>query len=306
MAKVIKPNKLELLSCSVSESDSVDGVLWDASTSYAKDQKVRYEHVSYESLSGSNKGNKPSETWSGTEAKWKKIGATMPWRMLDDFVETSTAAPEGQKLTFTVPFVRANAFCLLNLQGASVKVTVIGDGDEVDFEETYEIIKDIEGFSLYSYDYDLIESIDSLVNTEIPISVYGKLLVEIDPGGPGSVASVGHVIAGRARTLGMSKYDAEVGITDYSKKETDEFGVTTFVRRSYAKVASLELYLHPSQSDFVAANLQELRATPSLWIGDNVDNGYTALTIYGWVEDWRSVYTGPNEQQISVDIQGLI
>lgn len=306
MAKVIKPNKLELLACSVSESDSVDGVLWDAYTSYAKDQKVRYEHVVYQSLAGSNKGNKPSETWSGTEAKWKKIGATAPWRMLDDFVETSTAAPEGQKLTFTVPFARANSFCLLNLQGASVKVTVIGDGDEVDFEKTYEIIRDIEGFSLYSYAYDFIESIDSLVNTEIPISIYGKLLVEIDPGGPSSVASVGHVIAGRARTLGMSKYDAEVGITDYSKKETDEFGVTTFVRRSYAKVASLELYLHPSQSDFVAATLQELRATPSLWIGDNVDNGYTALTIYGWVEDWRSVYTGPNEQQISVDIQGLI
>ena len=304
--KVIKPNTLELLGCSVAESDDVDGVAWDEATTYSQGQKVRHEHVSYESLADSNKGNKPSETWSGTEAKWKKLGATLPWRMLDDFVETSTAAPEGQKLTFSVPFSRANAFCLLNLQGASVKVTVLGDGDVVDFEETYEIIKDIDGFSLYSYDYDLIESIDSLVNTEIPISIYGKLSVEIDPGGPGSVASVGHVIAGRARTLGQTLYDVEVGITDYSKKETDPFGVTTFVRRSYAKRASLELYLHPSQSDFVAATLQELRATPSLWIGDNVDNGYTALTIYGWVEDWRSVYTGPNEQQLSVDIQGLI
>ena len=306
MAKVIKPNKLELLACSVPESDDVDGVTWDEAATYSQGQKVRYEHVSYESLSGNNKGNKPSETWSGTEAKWKKIGATAPWRMLDDFVETSTVGPEGQKLTFTVPFARANAFCLLNLQGASVKVTVLGDGDVVDFEETYETIKDIEDISLYSYAYDLIDSVDSLVNTEIPISAYGKLLVEIDPGRLNSVASVGHVIVGRVRTLGMSKYDAEVGITDYSKKETDEFGVTTFVRRSYAKVANLNLYLHPSKSDSVAATLQELRASPALWIGDNVDNGYLALTIYGWVEDWRSVYTGPNEQQFSVDIQGLI
>ena len=74
MAKVIKPNKLELLACSVSESDSVDGVLWDASTSYAKDQKVRYEHVVYQSLAGSNKGNKPSETWSGIDAS-----SPRPW-----------------------------------------------------------------------------------------------------------------------------------------------------------------------------------------------------------------------------------
>ena len=306
MAKVIKPNKLEILECSIAESDDVDGVAWNVSTSYSQGQKVRYEHVSYESLADTNKGNKPSETWSGTEAKWKKIGATMPWRMLDDFVETKTSGPEGQPLTFTVPFSRANAFCLVNLQGSSVKVKVIGDGGEVDYEGTYEIIKDIEGFSLYAYNYDLIESVDSIANTDVPISIYGTLSVEIDPGGSGSVAGVGHVIAGRARTLGRTLYDAEVGITDYSRKETDEFGVTTFVRRSYAKRASLELYLHPSQSDFVAATLQELRATPSLWIGDNVDNGYTALTIYGWVEDWRSVYSGPNEQQLSVDIQGLI
>lgn len=304
--KVIKPNTLELLECSVAESDDTDGVAWDETATYSQGQKVRYEHVSYESLAGSNKGNIPSKTWSGTNAKWKKIGATFPWLMLDDFVETMTTAPEGEKLTFTVPFSRANAFCLVNLQGSSVKVKVVGDGGEVDYEGTYEIIKDIEGFSLYAYNYDRIESVDSIANTDVPISIYGTLSVEIDPGGSGSVAGVGHVIAGRARTLGQTLYDAEVGITDYSRKETNEFGVTSFVRRSFAKRASLELYLHPSQSDFVAATLQELRATPSLWIGDNVDNGYTALTIYGWVEDWRSVYSGPNEQQLSVDIQGLI
>ena len=34
--KVIIPNKLELLSCSVAEGDEVDGALWEASTAYAK------------------------------------------------------------------------------------------------------------------------------------------------------------------------------------------------------------------------------------------------------------------------------
>lgn len=305
MAKVIKPNKLEILECSVAESDDIDGVAWNASTSYSQGQKVRYEHVSYESLADANKGNKPAETWSGTEAKWKKIGATMPWRMLDDFVETKTSGPEGQPLTFTVPFSRATAFALLNLEGATVHVTVADDDEGVFFEETYQVVKDINGFSLFSYNFDEMEAVDTILSTEIPMPISGKMSVEIDPGG-GFVASVGHVIVGRARDLGYTKYEAEVGITDYSKKETDDFGVTSFVRRSYAKVASLEIYLHPNQSDFVAKVLQDLRATPALWIGDNTDSGYTSLTIFGWVEDWRSVYSGPNEQQISVDVQGLI
>lgn len=305
MAKVIKPNKLEILECSVAESDDVDGVTWNASSTYSQGQKVRYEHVSYESLADSNKGNKPSETWSGTEAKWKKIGATMPWRMLDDFVETKTSGPEGQPLTFTVPFSRATAFALLNLEGDTVHVTVTDDDEGVFFEQTYSIVKDIGDFSLYSYNFDEIEAVDTLLATDIPMPISGTLAVEIDPGS-GFTASVGHVIVGRDRFLGSTLYDVEVGITDYSKKETDTFGVTTFVRRSYAKRASLELYLHPRQSDFVASTLQDLRATPAVWIGDNTDSGYTSLTIFGWVEDWRSVYSGPNEQQLSVDVQGLI
>lgn len=303
--KVIKPNALELLECSVAESDDVDGVAWGETSTYSQGQKVRYEHVSYESLADSNKGNKPSETWSGTDAKWKKIGATMPWRMLDDFVETQTEGEEGQPLTFTVPFSRATAFALLNIEGATVHVTVVDDDEGVFFERTYQVVKDIGDFSLYAYNFDEIEAIDALLATDIPMPISGTLAVEIDPGS-GATASVGHVIVGRARDIGKTKYDAEVGITDYSKKSIDDFGVTSFVKRSYAKVASFELYLHPTQSDFVASVLQELRATPALWIGDNTDTGYTALTIFGWIEDWRSVYTGPNEQQLSVDIQGLI
>lgn len=303
--KVIKPNTLELLECSVAESDDVDGVAWDETTTYSQGQKVRYEHVSYESLADSNKGNIPSETWSGTSAKWKRLGATLPWRMLDDFVETQTVGQEGESLTFTVPFSRATAFGLLNLTGATVHVTVTDDDEGVFFDKTYSIVKDIDDFSLYSYNFDEIQSVDTLLATGIPMPISGTLAVEIDPGS-GATASVGHVIVGRDRSLGGTLYDAEVSITDYSRKEADEFGVTTFVRRSYAKRASLELYLHPRQSDFVAATLQDLRATPAVWIGDNTDSGYTALTIFGWVEDWRSVYSGPNEQQLSVDVQGLI
>lgn len=305
MAKVIKPNALELLECSIAENDNVDGVAWNASTSYSQGQKVRYEHVSYESLADSNKGNTPSETWSGTEAKWKKISATMPWRMLDDFVETQTIGFEGQKLSFKVPFCRATAFALLNLTGAVVSITVTDDDEGTFFEHTYQISKDIDDLSLFYYNFDEIQAVDTILATQIPMPISGTLAVEIDPG-QGFTASVGHVIVGRDRSIGATLYDAEVGITDYSRKSTDEFGATSFVRRSYAKRANLELYVHPAQSDFVAQVLQDLRATPAVWIGDNTDSGYTSLTIFGWVEDWRSVYSGPNEQQLSVDVQGLI
>lgn len=118
--------------------------------------------------------------------------------------------------------------------------------------------------------------------------------------------AIGHVVCGRTSVLGKTKYGAEVGETDYSRKETDEFGVTTFIRRASASNMSLPLYLHPDQSDAVKRILTNLRATPALWVGDNRDEGFEALTIWGWKEEHRLVYAGLNEIEFKLDIQGLI
>ncbi len=304
--KLIIPNKLELLSCSLTETDEEDGVVWDASTSYAKDARVRHEHVSYTSLAASNKGNDPSKNWSGLDAKWKKIGATKPWRMLDDYVETQTEAPEGEMLTFSVPFNRCTAFALLNIEGVTATVTITDDEDgEEYYSADFGLMRDISGFSLHEYNYDPVSSRINVAATDLPMPITGVLTVSIDPG-EGSVARLGHVVAGAERALGSTLYDAELGVTDYSKKDVDEFGVATLVRRSFASTTSLPLYLHPDRMDFVAHVLQGVRAVPCVFIGDNEDNGHQSLTVYGWLEDWRMVCAGPNEIQMSLEIQGLI
>ena len=307
--KVIVPNKLTLNQCSVAETDAVDGVAWSSSTTYSKGAMVRYNHVSYKSLDDGNSGNNPANTWSGEEAKWQKIGATMPYRMLDEYVETQTEAPAGAPLTFTVPFNRATSFALLNLQGANARVVITDtdeDPDEILLDEEFSLLTDIGQLSLFDYYFEPLSSLESFIRTEMPLALTGTLHVELYPGDDTIQAKIGHVIVGRARYLGMTKYDAEVGITDYSRKTTDEFGVTTLVRRSFAKTASLPLYLHPDSSDSVTKVLQDIRATPCVFQGDNMDSGYAALTMYGWLEDWRHVFAGPNEVELNLDIQGLI
>ena len=54
--KIIIPNKLELLSCSVPE-DTDDGSEWSEDTTYSKDDKVQKDHIAYSSLDDDNKGN---------------------------------------------------------------------------------------------------------------------------------------------------------------------------------------------------------------------------------------------------------
>lgn len=305
--KVIVPNKdLKLLNSSIEETDAADGTAWDASATYAAGAKVRHEHIRYESLADNNKGNNPAETYSGTNAKWKPLGATMPYLMLDEYVETQTVGKEGQVLSFTVPFNRATAFALLNVEGYTARVTVSDDEDgEEYYASEYFLIRDISAFSLWEYNYTPIESRINLVVTDIPMPITGTMQVEIDPG-EGSIARLGLVVVGLQQMLGKTQYGAEVGITDYSFKQVNDFGVATLVRRSYADTMSLPLYLHPNRMDYVGRILKDIRTTPCVFVGDNRDEGHQSLTVYGWVEDWRSVYSGPNEQALTLEIQGLI
>lgn len=303
--KVVIPNTLDLLECSVIETDAADGVTWNTSTTYSKGQKVRHQHYSYESLGDSNKGNNPSTTYSGISAKWKPLGATSPWRMLDDKVETQTVGEEGRPLTFVVPFNRCTAFGLLNLAGAQVDVAITDNQEGVVFEKTYDLIRDISGMSLWEYNYAYIEQDVNLVESGIiPMPITGTLAVTITPGASG-VPAVGIVVAGREHYIGKTLYGAEVGETDYSKKETDEFGDTTFVRRSYASELSLEIYLHPNRADAIWKLMRDVRALPCLWLGDNRDKGHQSLILYGWKEDYRNTFDGPNNCQLTLDLQGL-
>ena len=305
--KIIVPNELTLTQCSVTETNAVDGVLWNASTTYSQGTKVRYNHVTYTSLVNSNTGNVPANTYSGIVAKWEKNGATMPYRMLDAYVDTQTVAAVGESLTFTVPFNRASAFALLNMEGTSAHVVITDTlNDEVLYDKEFVLLSDIRRWSFFDYCYEPLVGVNLFIRTGLPLAITGTMSVEITNGAGSALAKVGHVVVGRDRYVGMTKYDAEVGIVDYSRKTTDEFGVTTLVRRSFAKTASLPVYLHPDESDGVTQILQEIRAMPCIFQGDNQDEGYKVLTVFGWLEDWRHVYAGPNEVELKLDIQGLI
>jgi len=305
--KIVKPSPMTLLSCSVSETDAVDGTVWSSTTTYSTGQKVRYNHESYQSVVDNNVGNQPDQTYTGDDPKWMRLGATMPYRMLDDYQETQTVAPVGQDLTFSVSFVLADSFAFLNVQGGSMEIEIV-DNNEVLYEQNVDLIDDIQSLSLYEYYFSPITmSIsDPFVNTNLPLCINATMNVTIHPAGDTDAVALGHIVVGRARYIGDTKYGAEVALTDYSRKDIDAFGYVTFVRRSYSKNATLNIFISPQMVNGVTEFLSDVRATPILVEGGNSDVGFEALSIFGWIEDWRTVYVGPNENELSVEIQGLI
>ena len=304
--KIIIPNKITLSSCSVVETDAIDGVEWNSSTTYGLNTLVRKNHVTYKSMMDNNVGYNPEQNYQGDNPSWLKVGATMPWRMIDDYVETKTYAPAGQTLTFSVPFSRADSFALMNMGGQELHMHVEENNGTVLFDETLTLTHDITNLSLYEYYFTLVDADNITVRTDIPVAGTGTMTVSITPQSNSHQPYISHVIVGRNWYLGETKYPAEIGITDYSKKSQDDFGVTTFVRRSYSRNASVSVFVPPFKVNAISKVLSDLRSTPLFIEAGNNDSGEEALSIFGWIEDWRCVYQGPNENELRMEIQGLI
>ena len=107
--------------------------------------------------------------------------------------------------------------------------------------------------------------------------------------------------------IGMTQYNTRLGIRDYSRKDTDEFGNTRLVKRANAKRTSLPLFLRPSRLDTVREILARMHGLPALWLGDDHEGvgSYQSLTVWGWLEDWNATVIGPDDVNMTIDIQGL-
>ncbi|WP_418662019.1 hypothetical protein [Alistipes communis] len=302
--KVVIPTPLTVLSNTVPETDAADGPEWDAATTYGPDDVVRRHHVRYKSIIiGANKGADPETSHDGLTAKWRRLGMTNRHALLDDFLNTQTVARGETSLTFSVPFSRCTSFALLNMDAAEVHVKVCDDTGDVFYENHHLMTADLTSFSAFQYCFYPISAGRDIVATEVPMPILGTLEVTLTAT---ENPAIGQVVCGRSHSIGQTQHDAEVGETDYSRRQTDQFGVTTFVKGASAGNMDLNIYLHPERSDAVNRILSDLRATPALWVGDNSDQGHQALTIWGWREDFRLRYAGPNNMELRLSVQGLI
>ena len=299
--KVIDPSKLTLLQSSIPEDDAP---YWDDNVVYIKTDRVVDEHIVYEALAESvNKP--PAKNCTGTEALWRTIGVTNAWACVDDKISTQTVAPEGAKvITVTVPFHRCTGFALLNFRASSVRAVVTDADGEVLYDVITFTLKDVRNW--WGYYYMPLEYQVDLVVTEVPVSPRATLTVTLThESGP----RLGHVVAGSVWQLGATLYSAQASLRDYSRKAVNDFGEVELVKRATARRTSLPLYVHPDDIDAVYERLSRLAGRTALWIGDNVDSGaggHQHLTVYGWMESFRSVCAGPNEISMALDIQGLI
>lgn len=152
----------------------------------------------------------------------------------------------------------------------------------------------------YDYFYQDYNLLTEAIFQNIPIYTRTRITLDI----VGDIVRCGIVFAGSTSNIGTTQYGASAGIIDYSKKETDEFGTTTFIRRAFSKRMNVNLILPSSDLYRVQKILSDVRATPCVWIGSE-DEIYKPLIMYGYYRDFNLEIPYPEYSYCSLQVEGL-
>lgn len=242
-----------------------DAPAWAAGTTYGDAARVIAGHRVFESLTAGNVGNDPLTT----TGKWVEVGPTNRWAAFDQALGTVTTA--AAPIVVTLASGTADALALLDVTGVAVRVQANG------------------------YDRTQAVAPGALTFTDLP---GGAVTVTI--AGPGTV-SVGTLLIGRMVALGVTEASPTAGITDYSRKEVDDFGEVAIVQRAWSKRMQARALIRADAVDTVFDRIAALRAVPALWIGDADSD---ALTIYGFFKDF-SIEIGDTTAKLSLTVEGL-
>ena len=58
----------------------------------------------------------------------------------------------------------------------------------------------------------------------------------------------------------------EIGFVDYSRKEADDFGNYTIIKRAYSNTIDVDVQLRTAQIPTIQRLRSELRSTPVVWV----------------------------------------
>jgi hypothetical protein len=294
--KVIKPTLLTgalLVSTTAAETAAA----WSAVTAYAVGNQALRSSTNriYQRLVAGTTATAPeSDT-----ANWVDAGPSNSWAMFDSQISTQTQA--SYTLTVVLKPGYVNSLCLFGLVGDTLSVTV---RDALAGSVVYTRTQSLDGAVIadwYQYFFEPGVQLTSVVLTDLP--PYGNAHITITLSGS-ALVKCGALIAGTVYVLGDAQYGATSGITDYSRKDTDVFGITTFVQRAYSDRMSLKLVLDAAQLTKVKSVLVGLRATPCAWIGVD-DASFAVLTVFGFYRDFSIDVSYPTLSYCSLEIEGL-
>ena len=274
--------------------------VWVSGTSYTALDKVIYEHKIYEAILA----NSSTTTPDLNQTNWLSLGATNRYRMFDNVVSNVSSRTGGIQFTLT-PNEVVNGISFLNLNATTVRVVVTDPTAGVVYDKTKELTGSSEVTDYYSYFFAPLVDLNNLklaVFSDLP-SNYPTASISVTISSGAGLAEVGEVVYGVQTTVGRTNYGTAIGIKSYSRKETDEFGNVSVVKRKNSKYAEYDIDIDNRFLASVQRFFSDIDTVPCLFIG-NPD--MEELIVYGFYNDFKATISFPTVSKCNLRVEGLV
>jgi hypothetical protein len=270
-----------------------------AGTTYAINAFVVYLNKIYQSLQASNTGHTPDTS----PTFWQYISVGNKIAMFDSEVSTQTTATTSLT-TVVAPAVITNSLAYFELQGTQLQVEVRdGAGGTIVYNKTIALDSTII-LDWYMYFFEPYNPKTEVILSDVPPYLNARITTTLT-GASGSTVKIGSMIYGTLYQLGTTQYGVSSGIRDYSVKQTDDFGNTTFLQRAFSRRMEGNVFMNNTALAFNQRLLTSLRAIPAVWIGSTEDN-FSPLTVFGYYRDFNIDISYPTFSLCRIEIEGLI
>ena len=150
------------------------------------------------------------------------------------------------------------------------------------------------------------DAIDVYIKT--PPNLLGRVQIIFHESTVVHLTSVGMVLGGMGHYVGCTMYPVGLGIEDFSKYETDEWGTTVLVKRDNRKKRLFRTWVKKIDilriEDYVARNLM---GQALLIIGDESDNSmYDNMLVMGHLDGFDATMKKENYQALEFHIKEMI
>lgn len=249
----------------------------------------------------------PADRLTGDDQLWIDLGPTNRWSMFDSLISTATSLTTSggspALVVVTAPGM-CNGVATMDVTGVSSVKCEMHNGATLVYTETKTVDNTFIS-NWYDYFFAPYDVYTDLLFGPLPPYPSAQVTLTFTPTTVGSAVRCGAALYGNTVEIGEVEYGATAGITDYSRKETDAFGITTLVERGFSKHTEYNMQIENSQLRRVFSTLAALRATPAVWVATD-DYKLTPLNAFGYPKDWGINVQYYDYSSVSLSIEGLL
>lgn len=270
---------------------------WLSGTSYNVNARVIYKHKIYERIVTGAGVTTPDLD----QVNWLYISYTNRYRMFDNILYSTSEKVGGIHFTLT-PNQSVDSLAILNVNASSVRVVITDPALGVIYDSTIDLASVSEVTDYYTYFYSpLVARLNTAVFTDLPIAPTATIDVYISSGT--ALVSVGEVVYGIKKVVGRTNYGTSIGIKSYSRKEFDEFGNVTVVKRKNSKYCEYDIDIDNYMLSDIQRFFSDIDSVPCVFIGNETMD---ELIVYGFYSDFKATISFPSVSKCTLRVEGLL